>query len=117
MTMKVEGGGNPRASLKGIYVFPPTPTKAGEFDHGAFQVLLDYLIEQGKVHGVATLGSTGNGPAFDDEARKAVIKASVDAVDGRVPVIMGTGAMTTAGTTALSQYAEEVGADGVLIVL
>jgi dihydrodipicolinate synthase/N-acetylneuraminate lyase len=64
MAVKVTGSGNPDQSLKGIYVFPPTPTSNGKFDDTVFQHLLDYLIKEGNVHGVATLGSTGNGPAF-----------------------------------------------------
>jgi 4-hydroxy-tetrahydrodipicolinate synthase len=51
-----------------------------------------------------------------DEEHRATIKYAVDQVKGRIPVIAGTGSNETAYAVELSQYAEKVGADAVLVV-
>ena len=62
--------------------------------------LVDWLIDKG-VAGIYPLGTTGEGPLFSTEERKAVAAATVEAVAGRVPVIIHTGAITTGETIEL----------------
>jgi 4-hydroxy-tetrahydrodipicolinate synthase len=100
----------------GLIAFPVTPTDAEEcFDREAFRLLLDRLIESG-VHGLAVLGSTGAGMYFSEEERKEIASAAAEIIGNRVPLMVGTGAITTAETIRLSKYAETIGADAVLIV-
>jgi len=63
------------------------------------------------------VGSTGEFYAMSDDEHKQVIKTVVEEVNGRLPVFAGTGRAGTRETLALTRYAQEVGADGVQIVL
>ncbi|MFD2922232.1 dihydrodipicolinate synthase family protein [Halobacillus naozhouensis] len=99
-------------------VFPPVVTlfdQNGEFDWDENQRLTDVLIDQG-VHGLLYLGSTGEFSALTKEERKQFAEEMVRHVNGRVPVLVGTGTTSLKETIELSQHAESVGADGVLIV-
>ena len=77
--------------------------------------LVDYLIERG-ISGIYPLGSTGEGPLFSTDERKAIAAATVEAVAGRLPVIVHTGAITTAETLALSRHARDIGANAASII-
>jgi len=65
---------------------------------------------------VVITGTSGESATMSDEEHKAAIKFAVEKVHGRVPVIAGTGSNETAYAVQLSQYAEEVGADALLVV-
>ncbi|MEM2740159.1 MAG: dihydrodipicolinate synthase family protein, partial [Candidatus Bathyarchaeia archaeon] len=62
-------------------------------------------------------GSTGEFYALNDEERREVIYTVVDAANGKIPVIAGTMRAGAKWTAELSRYAEDVGADGVMVVL
>ncbi|QPC83321.1 dihydrodipicolinate synthase family protein [Phototrophicus methaneseepsis] len=74
--------------LKGV--IPPmlTPLSNGEVDAEATKRLIHHLIESG-VAGIFVMGSTGEGPWLNQHQRKALLAATVDAVDGRVPILAG----------------------------
>lgn len=76
----------------------------------------NYLIESG-LHGLVPTGSTGEFSRLTDEERKRVIKIVIDVTNGRVPVIAGTAANRTEDVIALSKYAEDAGADGVMVTV
>lgn len=103
--------------FRGVFGFPVTPTKDdGEtLDEDRLREHLDYLIECG-VRGMAVIGSTGAIGSFTDDERRRITRIAVEHVKGRVPVIVGTGALTTAEAVRLSKYAEDTGVDGVLVV-
>ena len=61
-------------------------------------------------------GTTGESAAMDDEEHKAAIKFAVEHTNKRIPVVAGTGSNDTAYAIQLSQYAEKVGADALLVV-
>ena len=65
---------------------------------------------------IVITGTTGESATMTDEEHRATIKFAVDQVKGRIPVIAGTGSNETAYAVELSQYAEDVGADAVLVV-
>ena len=65
---------------------------------------------------IVITGTTGESATMTDEEHRATIKYAVDQVKGRIPVIAGTGSNETAYAVELSQYAEKVGADAVLVV-
>ena len=77
--------------------------------------IIEDQIEKG-TDAVVITGTTGESATMTDEEHRATIKFAVDQVKGRIPVIAGTGSNETAYAVELSQYAEEVGADAVLVV-
>ena len=102
--------------FRGIYPPMITAFKPNEdVDLEATREHVEFLIEGG-AHGIIVCGSTGEFFNMTIEERKRVISAVVDQVNGRVPVIAGTADCSTRVVIELSKYAEDVGADGVLIV-
>lgn len=77
--------------------------------------LIDFNIENG-TDAIVIAGTTGESSTMSDEEHKEVIKFTVDYVNKRIPVIAGTGSNDTLYALELSQYAEKVGVDGLLIV-
>jgi 4-hydroxy-tetrahydrodipicolinate synthase len=100
-----------------VFTFVATPTKSdGEtIDQDRLHETIDFQIEN-KVHGICLFGSTGGNGSFSAEEMKAATKAAVKHVAGRVSVIAGTGARTTAECIALSRHAEDVGCDGIMVL-
>jgi 4-hydroxy-tetrahydrodipicolinate synthase len=103
--------------FRGVFSFSVTPTTddGDRIDEKRFREFLDYQIEQG-VHGIAVFGSTGANGSFSEAEKKETMKMAVAHVKGRVPLIFGTGAITTTEAVRQAKHAEEVGADGVLVV-
>ena len=85
-----------------------TPFRDGAVDFEALTGLLNFQIENG-VNALIVLGTTGEAATMTGEERDAVITHALKVVDGRVPVIIGTGTNNTATTIALSRRAEELG--------
>ncbi|WP_299369079.1 dihydrodipicolinate synthase family protein [uncultured Tateyamaria sp.] len=105
----------PKMEFNGIYTPVVTPFNADyTHDFGALQAVLDHLIGAG-VHGIITGGSTGENYAMTVDERLAVARETVRIVAGRVPVIMGTGAMLPADSMALALGGKEMGADALLV--
>jgi 4-hydroxy-tetrahydrodipicolinate synthase len=77
--------------------------------------LVNHCIELG-VHGVVPCGTTGESVNLTNEEKKQVIKIVVDEVNGRVPVVAGTGASGTDQTVQMTKYAKDIGATAALIV-
>ncbi|MST56208.1 4-hydroxy-tetrahydrodipicolinate synthase [Pyramidobacter sp. SM-530-WT-4B] len=92
-----------------------TPFRNGAVDFDALGELLDFQVENG-VDALIVLGTTGEAATLTPAERDEVISFALRAVDGRIPVIIGTGTNNTATTVDLSRRAEELGADGVLVV-
>ncbi|SMQ62444.1 dihydrodipicolinate synthase [Bacillus sp. OV166] len=87
----------------------------GEIDFNATRTLVDYLIENG-TDGIVVAGTTGESPTLTTEEKVALFKFVVDAVNGRVPVIAGTGSNNTRASISLTKLAEETGVDGIMLV-
>lgn len=99
-------------------VYPPhiTPFDSKEdVDEEGLRELVDFWIEEG-VHGLIPGGSTGEGISLLHEERKKVFDIVIDQANGRVPVVPATGCNSTKETILLSKYAEDAGADGVMVV-
>jgi 4-hydroxy-tetrahydrodipicolinate synthase len=92
-----------------------TPFRNGKVDEAAFTRFIEWQINEG-THGLVPVGTTGESPTLDHEEHKRVIELTVATAKKRVPVIAGTGSNSTDEAVELSQYAQEVGADAVLIV-
>jgi 4-hydroxy-tetrahydrodipicolinate synthase len=104
-------------NFRGVFSFIVTPTKDdGEaIDEVRLRESIDYQISNG-VQGITVFGSTGGMGSFSEAERRHVIEVAAKHIDGRVRFLPGTGSITTAEAIRLSQFAEGVGADGVLVV-
>ena len=91
-----------------------TPFRNGAVDFDALGELLDFQVDNG-VDALIVLGTTGEAATLTPAERDEVISFALRAVDGRIPVVIGTG-NNTASTVDLSRRAEELGADGALVV-
>ncbi|MCX5670675.1 MAG: 4-hydroxy-tetrahydrodipicolinate synthase [Planctomycetota bacterium] len=102
-------------SFHGIFVALVTPMKPDdEIDYTGLADLTEHLIRRG-VHGLVPLGSTGEYYALSTDERERVIRTTLEAADGRVPVVAGTNAGSTRDVVAFSRQAEELGCDGVML--
>lgn len=99
----------------GAAVAIATPFDENGINYSELKKLLDFNIENG-TDAVVIAGTTGESSTMTDEEHRKVIKFTVEYVNKRIPVIAGTGSNDTEYAVSLSQYAEEVGADGLLIV-
>ena len=87
----------------------------GSIDIGNFKNLLDFHIKN-KTDGIVVLGTTGECPTIDFEEHTFLIKEAVSHINGKIPVIAGTGANSTKEAIFLTQSARDVGADACLLV-
>lgn len=102
--------------FEGTFVVAVTPFTPDEnLDLQALRENIDFYIENG-IHGIIVCGSTGEFASLSVQEHKKVTEEAVDHVNGRVPVIVGTGACATRQVIELSRYAKDAGADGVMIV-
>lgn len=102
--------------LHGSMVALVTPMSAdNQIDWDCLNKLVEWHIEQG-THAIVAAGTTGESATLSMEENKAVIKAVVDTVRGRIPVIAGTGANNTMEALELTESAKESGADACLLV-
>ena len=104
------------SQLRGV--IPPLATPLhddGSLAVGAIPALVEYVLAAG-VHGVFATGSQGEAFALSADERRQVLDAVLAAVNGRVPVMAGTGAITTRDAVALSRAAESAGADCLSVI-
>lgn len=92
-----------------------TPFKDNGIDYDKLGELIDWQIEN-STDAIIICGTTGESSTMTDAERRKAIEFAVKRTNKRVPVIAGTGSNNTAYSIELSKYAEEVGADGLLIV-
>ena len=78
--------------------------------------LCDDLIASG-VHGLTPLGSTGEFAYLNTEQRTAVVRTTIEAARGRVPVVAGVASTSTADAVAQARAYQKLGADGILAIL
>ncbi|WP_460981661.1 dihydrodipicolinate synthase family protein [Spirosoma fluminis] len=100
----------------GVIAYPITPfDQAGKVDLDLFKSLVERLVVTGS-HGIAPLGSTGVLPYLTDEEKEALTEATMQQVNGRVPVLVGVSNLTTERTVYHAQFAERAGATAVMII-
>jgi len=80
-----------------------------------FKRMIEFQIEN-NVDAIIVCGTTGESSTMTVEERKETIKCAIETVNGRIPVIAGTGSNCTASAIEMSKWAEEAGADAVLLV-
>jgi 4-hydroxy-tetrahydrodipicolinate synthase len=102
--------------FKGSYTVMVTPfAQDGSMDEGALRRFVDWQIEQG-TQGLIPLGSTGEFLSMTRDERRQVAAVVIEQAQGRVPVLIGTGAEWTQEAVSLSKEAQELGADGVMVI-
>ncbi len=102
--------------FKGSSVALVTPMqKDGSIDYEALFGLVDWHIDAG-TESLVVLGTTGESSSLTLTEREHVIAAVVSQVNGRVPVIVGTGAASTSVALEYTQQAQSLGANGALLV-
>ncbi|GAB3020030.1 dihydrodipicolinate synthase family protein [Mycobacterium bourgelatii] len=102
----------------GIIAYPITPFTSGGsggIDTKTLAALVDKLVTNG-VHAIAPLGSTGELAYLDESEFDTVVDTTMTAVNGRLPVIVGVSDVTTAKTVRRAQYAQQAGADAVMVL-
>lgn len=88
----------------------------GSLDLNALKKLIDFHVQEGS-DALVVVGTTGESPTVDVEEHCQLIKTTVDHAAGRIPVIAGTGANSTAEAIELTRFAKEAGADMALSVV
>lgn len=104
-------------NFHGVFPYLPSPISAdGVIRTEVLGRLCDDLIKAG-VHGLTPLGSTGEFAYLDYDQRSAVVRATIEAAAGRVPVVAGVAATTTAEAVRQAKAWQAYGASGILAVL
>ncbi|MEY4590696.1 MAG: hypothetical protein RL497_2772 [Pseudomonadota bacterium] len=102
--------------FQGSMVALVTPMKAdNSLDWDALHKLVDWHIQEG-TRALVPMGTTGESPTLDYTEHMAVVAAVVDQVNGRIPVIAGTGSNSTSEAIELTQAAKDLKADGCLLI-
>ena len=103
--------------LTGSLVAIVTPMLAdGSLDLARFKSLIDWHIAEG-TDGIVVVGTTGESPTVDFDEHKELIRVAVEHASGRVPIVAGTGANSTAEAIELSHSAKQSGAQYSLSVV
>ena len=101
--------------FKGAGVAIITPFTEDGVNYDELGRIIEDQIANG-TDAIVITGTTGESSTMSDEEHKEAIRYTVEKVNKRIPVIAGTGSNETSYAIQLSKYAEEVGADGLLLV-
>ena len=101
--------------FKGCGTAITTPFTKEGVNFEEFGKLIEFQIQEG-VDAIIVCGTTGESSTMTIQERKSTIKYAIDKVAKRIPVIAGTGGNDTKTAIEMSKYAEQIGADGILIV-
>jgi 4-hydroxy-tetrahydrodipicolinate synthase len=99
----------------GAIVATVTPFRNGKLDRSALKKLVKFQIDSG-TDGIVPCGTTGESATLSFEEHERVIDTVLQAVDGRVPVIAGTGSNNTKEAVALTRFAKRAGASAALVI-
>ena len=101
--------------FRGVGTAIATPFTDDGVNYDEYGKLLDDQIDAG-VSAVIVCGTTGESATMSEDEKKQLIKYTIDKSNNRIKVIAGTGSNNTMQAIKMSKYAEEAGADGLLIV-
>lgn len=103
-------------NLEGVFPAHVTPFDGdGDVDYAALTELVDHLVG-GDVDGLVTAGCTGEAATLSYEEHVELVRRTVEAASGRVPVIAGTGSNSTREALNLTGRAEDAGADAAMLI-
>ncbi len=92
-----------------------TPFVNGKIDESSLRDIVEWHISEGS-NGLVAVGTTGESPTLNHDEHKSVIEIVVKQTKNRIPVLAGTGSNSTAESIELTKFAQEIGADGALVV-
>ena len=101
--------------FKGSMTALITPFKNGKIDEKTLVKIVRHQIESG-TDALVPVGTTGESPTLSFKEHERVIELVIDAANGEVPVIAGTGSNSTDEAIQLTRFAKKAGADGALMV-
>jgi len=102
--------------FRGAFTALITPmTDSGEVDYDGFRRLIEFQIGEG-IDGIVPLGTTGETPTLTDDEEEKLVGVAVEAVKGRVPVVVGAGSNDTKYMVKYTQRAKRLGADAAMVV-
>lgn len=101
--------------FQGSFVALVTPFKKGEIDEVALNDIIEFQIANG-TNGIVPCGTTGESATLTYEEHKRVIGIAINAVNGRIPVIAGTGSNSTEESIELTRFAKKAGANAALLI-
>jgi len=101
--------------FRGSIVAIVTPFRDGKIDEKAFRDLIEFQINNG-TDGIVPCGTTGESATLSHEEHEKIIGLTIEAVNGRVPVIAGTGSNNTAEAARLTKHAKKAGANAALLI-
>lgn len=101
--------------FEGSMVAIVTPFREGRLDEEAFRNLIEWHIDSG-TDVIVPCGTTGESATLSHEEHDRVVEMAVEVVNGRVPILAGTGSNSTAEAIRLTKHAKEAGADGALLI-
>ncbi|MBI5556656.1 MAG: 4-hydroxy-tetrahydrodipicolinate synthase [Deltaproteobacteria bacterium] len=101
--------------FRGAFVAIVTPFIDGEIDEQGLKDLIEFQLENG-THGIVPCGTTGESATLSHAEHQRVVELTIKTVNGRVPVLAGTGSNSTSETIELTRHAKEAGADGALVI-
>ncbi|MDX3970724.1 MAG: dihydrodipicolinate synthase family protein [Bradyrhizobium sp.] len=105
------------SEFHGVYPYLVSPVGAeGTVRTNVLAKLCDDLIGAG-VHGLTPLGSTGEFAYLNAEQRAVVVQTTIEAAQGRVPVVAGVASTSTADAVAQARAYQKLGAEGILAIL
>ena len=90
-------------------------TENFEIDFDAYGRLIDFHLENG-TNGIVPCGCSGEAATLSHDEQKALIRYCVEWVNGKIPVVAGTGSNNTREAVGLTKYAKEVGCQGALLI-
>ena len=101
--------------FQGSFVALVTPFKNGKIDEDALKNLIEFQISNG-TNGIVPCGTTGESATLNIEEHNQVVDIAVRAVNGRIPVIAGTGSNSTEEAIKMTRHAKEAGANAALLI-
>ncbi len=101
--------------FRGAFVAIVTPFTDNKLDEQGLKDLIEFQITNG-THGIVPCGTTGESATMSHAEHQRVVELTVQTVNGRVPVLAGTGSNSTSETLELTRHAKEAGADGALMI-
>ncbi|MCD8795957.1 4-hydroxy-tetrahydrodipicolinate synthase [Mammaliicoccus sciuri] len=101
--------------FNGVGVALTTPFTNEDVDYEAFENHIEFLIENG-VKSIIINGTTAENPTLTTEERNTLLECGIKKVNGRVPVIAGTGTNNTQASIDASIKAKELGADAIMLI-
>jgi 4-hydroxy-tetrahydrodipicolinate synthase len=109
---------NATSDFRGIfpYLVSPLDYSTGAVREAVLRDLVDHLIAQG-VHGISPLGSTGEIVYLTADQRVSIVRATIEAVGGRVPIVPGVSAYSTHDALLQAEALVNLGVDGLIVML